>query len=330
MKTPLKPTFAGFLLLVCSLAAPAFASRPEPMIYTGLCDASAVVGLGQGYFAVADDEDNVIRVYRRDGGSRPVYSIELSAFLRTYGKGREVDMEGATRLGDRIYWISSHGRNVEGNECPNRQRFFATTGSIRNGSVDLRPVGQPYLGLLGDLATDPRLARFNLHGAALLPPKAPGALNIEGLASTPDGRLLIGFRNPIPDGKALIVPLLNPAGLIAGQPAEFGDPMQLDLGGLGIRSITLWHDKYVIIAGSFEQGRHPRLFIWDGGADKPRLLGGLELTGLNPEAIAFQDEAGSERLYLVSDDGTVKIGTKDCKKLKNPFLKQFRAVCISL
>lgn len=330
MRTALRQILFTLLALGCVLADPVLASRPEPLVYSGLCDASAVVGLGQGYFAVADDEDNVIRVYRRNGGSRPVYSIELSAFLRTYGKGREVDMEGATRLGDLIYWISSHGRNVEGRECPNRQRFFATTGSVSNGIVDLRPVGQPYLGLLGDLAKEPKLFRFNLHGAAHLPPKAPGALNIEGLASTPDRRLLIGFRNPIPDGKALIVPLLNPGDLIDGQPAQFGDPVQLDLGGLGIRSITLWHDKYMIVAGSFEEGRNPRLFVWDGGSDKPRLIRGLDLTGLNPEAIAFQDESGIERLYLVSDDGTVKIAGKDCKRLRNPFLKQFRAVCISL
>jgi hypothetical protein len=34
----------------------------------------------------------------------------------------------------------------------------------------------------------------------------PGGLNIEGLAATPDGQLLIGFRNPLSEGKALLLP----------------------------------------------------------------------------------------------------------------------------
>ena len=300
-----------------------------PQCYTGLCDASAVVALDGDHFAVADDEDNVIRVYRREGGGRPVYSLELSGFLRTYGKSREVDIEGAARLDDRLYWISSHGRNLEGHEAPNRQRFFATTGSVSNGVVDLRPVGQPYGWLLRDLLREPRLEPFHLWVAAALPPKAPGALNIEGLAATPQGHLLIGFRNPIPDRKALVVPLLNPAELIQGRPASFGDPLLLDLDGLGIRSMTAWGKGYLIIAGAFGEGGRSRLYTWDGGPNKPRWLRGIDLGGLNPEAISFRDSGHEESLYLVSDDGTVKIGKKECKRLKNPSLKRFRAVCLS-
>ena len=33
--------------------------------------------------------------------------------------------------------------------------------------------------------------------------EAEGGFNIEGLAAAPDGSLLIGLRNPIPQGRAL-------------------------------------------------------------------------------------------------------------------------------
>jgi hypothetical protein len=294
--------------LACTaFAGPAalHASSFLPAAYTGLCDASAVVALDADHFAVGDDEDNVIRVYGRAGGGQPVASLELSAFLRTVGKSREVDIEGVARLDGLVYWISSHGRNVDGKWSPNRQRFFATTGSVSNGLIDLRPAGQPYSRLLLDLLRDPRLEPFNLERAASLPPKAPGALNIEGLA------------------------LLNPAEVIQGRSARLGEPQLLDLDGRGVRSITLWHGKYVLIAGSSQEGGQSRLYVWDGGADKPRWLEGMDFGGLNPEAISFYNEAGQERLYVVSDDGTRKVGGKDCKKLKNPNLKQFRALCLT-
>ena len=40
-----------------------------------------------------------------------------------------------------------------------------------------------------------------LADAALLPPKEPGGFNIEALAATPGGKLLIGLRNPVPAGE---------------------------------------------------------------------------------------------------------------------------------
>jgi hypothetical protein len=53
---------------------------------------------------------------------------------------------------------------------------------------------------------DPRLRRFHLAAAAHRPAEAPDGLNIEGLAATPAGSLLIGFRNPLPGGRALARP----------------------------------------------------------------------------------------------------------------------------
>lgn len=65
------------------------------------------------------------------------------------------------------------------------------------------------------------------------------------------GVLFIGFRNPIPGGRALIAPLSNAAELVveAGATARFGEPLLLDVGGQGIRSLSRWRGSYLIVAG---------------------------------------------------------------------------------
>src|SRR5260221_3952592 len=189
--------------------------------YYGMCDASAAVALNKDLFAVANDEDNSIRVYRTHEPGLPVRSFNLSLFLGVESKRPETDLEGAAWLGDRIFWITSHGRNHEGKYRRNRHYFFATRWN--EAEQRLTPVGKPYQNLLVDLSRERRLKQFKLGAASALAPKLPGALNIEALCATPDQHILIGFRNPIPPGQALIVPLLNPNDLLDGQRAQFGD-----------------------------------------------------------------------------------------------------------
>ncbi len=304
------------------------ATAVDIVICRGMCDASAIVAAGSEHFVVADDEDNIFRTYSRTQGDAPVSQTNLSSFLRVDPKSPEVDLEGAAPLGDRVYWISSHARNQNGKERPSRHRFFATTISASNGVVAVNPVGLPYIKLLTDLRNEPRLKKFNLTAAARRAPKSKNALNIEGLCATPAGHLLIGFRNPIPQRKALVVPLLNPAELIEGRAARFGDPQLLDLGGLGIRSITRSGDRYFIIAGSYDGAGPSALFEWSGGSAAPRPLPRPELAGLNPEALECLTINDRLRLLIVSDDGTRKIGGQDCKDVLDPNLKYFRATTL--
>lgn len=324
MNATLRLALCAFLALRLLPPQPACSADPVQTYY-GLCDASAAVALDTDHFAVADDEDNVIRVYNRRAGNMPVFSLDLSRFLRVDPKSPEADLEGAARVGELVYWITSHGRNVKGKECPSRQRLFATTGAVSNGVVQLQPVGQPYTHLLQDLIADPRLSHFNLAAAAKLPPKTYGALNIEGLTATHEGHLWIGFRSPVPEGRALLVPLLNPAEVIKGQPARLGEPLLLALDGRGIRSIESWRGQYLIIAGSRDGTGHSKLYLWGGGVDKPRRLEQPGLTGLNPEALAEFSEARDADLLVVSDDGNLLVGKTPCKKLKIPLQKRFRA-----
>ena len=175
------------------------------------------------------------------------------------------------------------------------------------------------------------LAEFGLKHAATLPPEAAGGLNIEGLASTPDGHLLAGFRNPIPKGRALIIRIANPAAVIEGtRAAEVTQGALLDLGNRGVRAIepTL-DDKYFILAGTFDDNRDFALFLWDGVSTTPtQLLDGTTLNELNPEELLSMPHTPGA-LQLLSDDGDMLVGAKKCKKV-DVSARSFRASQVQL
>ena len=322
--------FTGTLLIAgLGIHAQGETQVSAPILYSGMCDASAAVALTDKLFAVASDEESIIRVYHRDQAGAPVQSINLSAFLDLDARKPESDLEGAARVGDRAYWITSHGRNKSGRERRSRDRFFAVQIVTNAQRVELKMLGKPYEHLLDDLMRDPKLKPYNLAAASKLEPKARRALNIEGLSATPDGRLLIGFRNPIPGGKALLVPMLNPEAVIQGQTAKFGEPILLDLGGLGIRDMAYWDGQYAIIAGAYDGKGQSHLYEWLGGTSAPRRVKHTRLKGLNPEAIIFYPDKGGEQFQLLSDDGKKLVNGKPCKELAEPSRQHFRSVWVS-
>ena len=303
------------LLLVCCAAQLALGRSQElpvstSVFYAGLCDASAAVAIDDNRFVVADDERNTLAVFRI-GQRDAIERIDLSRHLDTKAD-KESDIEGAARIGQRIFWITSHGRSAKGEEQKRRQRFFATDiASV--GRASLRPVGSAYANLLSDLTRAPTLAALDLGRAAKLAPEAPGGLNIEGLAATPDGALLIGLRSPLHRDRALLVPLLNPDELLQGKPAQLGVPVELDLGGRGIRSIERIGARYLIVAGPTADSGRFALFEWSGRAlDRAIPMAGIEFADEHPEALfALQNVL----LYSLSDDGGRMIRGVRCKDL---------------
>jgi len=276
--------------------------RPE--VYSGMADASGAVPVGSNLFIVASDEDNVLRLYSSERGGKPIKEFDFSSFLDLRGKSAETDLEAGARIGNRAFWIGSHGANRDAKGRPNRRRFFATDITMEGGpQVNLTPVGEAYEGLMGDLAAQSRFDRFHLAEAAGRSPKTAGALAIEGISATPDRHLLIGFRNPIPDDKALIIPLLNPDEVIFGRRARFGEAIQLDLDGLGIRDLALCEHKYVIIAGSYRGGGKFRLYSWEGAGTKPKQIQVKHLGDYTPEAILLYPNKGLGEFQILSDDG---------------------------
>ncbi len=304
--------FAELAITMLVLGAmTAQAAEPGITVYQGICDASAAVALDAEHFVVGSDEGDTLYTYRR-GEPTAVASIDLSPFLGTKVR-EESDIEGAAAIGARIYWITSHGRNGKAKLQRSRHRFFAAD-IVSGNPPSLKPVGKPYKHLLRDMEMSDALKSYNLKGAARLAAEADGGLNIEGLAATPQGTLLIGFRNPLPQQRALIVPLLNPAALIAGGSARFGATIELDLGRRGIRSIEHYGDGYLIVGGPTADTGSFALFKWSGNAgDAAIQVTDIDLKDLRPEAL-FAIPPGKE-VQLLSDDGGILVGGVECKKL---------------
>jgi hypothetical protein len=303
--------------------------------FTGAADVSAAAMIDPNLIAVADDEDDTLRVYAVTGG-RPRATLDVSAFLEVDPRRPEADIEGAARLGDRIYWIGSHGRNKDGKPRPGRGRLFATDIRADANGVSLRPAGQPCKTLLVRMLAAESLKGLGLEeaigvdqvkvgkkkkDARRLAPKEEG-LNIEGLCGSADGkRLLIGFRNPIPKGKALVVPLENPGAVIdRGEPAVIGRPLLWDLGGLGIRDMdyVAGLGAYFIIAGPQNEEKRFALYRWTGDPEQQPVMVRSDLgkgcPDFTPEAVV--GFGARSDLLILSDDGTRKVevtGPQDCK-----------------
>ncbi|MCI0748099.1 MAG: DUF3616 domain-containing protein [Verrucomicrobia subdivision 3 bacterium] len=324
-----KLVFCGVISWLTWLAPAAAEPVSTQTVYYGMCDASGAVALNNSLFAVANDEDNALRVYDAAKGGLPVSSQDLSRLLRVDPKKPETDLEAACWMGERIFWISSHGRNRDGKFRASRHRFFATRVEEKSGRIQLAPVGRTFTTLLAELLRDARLRPFRLDIASRLPPKAAGGLNIEGLCPTPEGALLLAFRNPIPRGRALIVPLLNPDEVIGGKPPRLGDPLLLDLGGRGVRDIVRWRNRYLILAGAHDGRENTRLFEWQGGSTAPTEVIAVKFKDFNPEAIiVYPDD--NRPFQLLSDDGTLMTQGVPCKELKQANQRKFRAAWVEL
>lgn len=310
MVTEMIKAWSVLLLLTGSVLAAEFET------YRGTCDASAGFYAGQDRFVVADDENNIVRVYKLGQYDQPEALLtNIADLLNSNGSTKEADLEASAVIGQQVYWIGSHGRNKNGKLRPDRQVFFATDLEIETDEIILSFSAEPYRRLLEDLISSETGRQYDLADIAQLDknsnkklaPKADG-INIEGMTAGPDNSLFIGLRNPLFAGKALVVQLLNPDQVAAGkQPCRFGQSALLDLNGRGIRAMEYYPDnkQYYIIAGEKSAENRFSLYSWSGNSDiKPRELLKLDSSEkFNPEALFFKDGY----IYLLSDDGAINV-----------------------
>jgi len=298
-------------LFLGSLAQVSLAQEgvPSENRHPGMSGASAAIFLDAGRVVVASDEDNRLRVYDPSASQPAITAWDASPWLRLSGRHPECDLEGAARVGNRIYWIGSHGRNKDGKYRANRHRFFATEVTETPQGPRLRSVGSPCSTLVSAMLTTPSLASLHLDAAVALPPDSKGGLNIEALAARPDGSLWIGFRGPLAQGKSILVPLLNPDAVLEGQAPRFGSPTRLDLGGRGLRDMTWTGSEWILVAGATGgDQKGTRLFRWNGEGSSPIALDLPGLRNIRIEAVAIPPERPVRRLFLCSDDSNRKSG----------------------
>ncbi len=294
---------------VIDYAASAASGNAATRWHTGSSDASSAVAVDGGTLLVADDENQALRLYDRTQSGAPLASFDFTSSLgltdSSGGVLREVDIEASTRVGNRIYWLGSHSNASSGNNRPNRSRLFATDLTGTGSSATLSYVGR-YDGLKTDLlAWDSSNAHglganyFGLTASAAtgVAPESSdgGGFNIEALSFAPGSATTayVAFRAPVVPAsartRALVVPVTNFASLVnanpSAGPASFGAPIQLELGGRGLRSLECNAVGCLIVAGPHDgaTGVAPkdfRLYTWTGNAADAPVLRAADLTAL--------------------------------------------------
>ncbi|MGC3957061.1 MAG: DUF3616 domain-containing protein [Verrucomicrobiota bacterium] len=309
--------------------------RPGGVWHLGASDGSTAIPVDANFMFIGDDENQTIRLYRRNESSLPLSLFNMTPFLELpdveAGQVREVDIEASTRVGNRLFWMGSHSHANIGETRTNRTRIWATDLSGSGAASALTYVGR-YDNLKVDLIgwdkTNGHGKGTNYFGleasdAEGVPPKAPdgSGFSIEGLAMMPGSTngAYVAFRAPIVPvtnrNFALVVPVLNFATLAMSNgpsgSAVFGAPIEMDLYGRGIRSMEGNTNGYIIVAGpaGANPGDYPqdfRLYTWSGNPAEQPQQRAADLSGLNPEGIVELPPApwsNSTSVPILSDNG---------------------------
>jgi hypothetical protein len=306
---------------VVNYAASAAPADPaNTRFHTGASDASATIAIDDDTMIVADDETNVLRLYDRNHSGLPLNGFDFSGDLAlTDPDNPELDLEGSTEIGNRVFWTTSFSNSKNFHVRPNRHRVFATDLSGTGIDATLAYAGR-YDFLLEDMVAWDNANGHGLGAGYLgfaassaegVDSKTPEGFNIEGLAIAPDNETAyFAFRAPLlPTNdrhQAVIVPVLDFADLVTGAApgsrplgsATFGAPIFLDLGGRGIRSLDRnAAGQYLITAGPTgdASGIPPsdfRLYAWTGHPADPPFDLGLDMNALDVNDGSFESIAG--------------------------------------
>ncbi len=278
---------------------------------TGIFEPSAIRQLPDGRFLVAEDEKSHPLSLVAIGVDGRVDSTALSpGLLQTFSSFWKLDdLEGlALDRANFVYGITSHSRDDDGDEKKSREKL------VRFRIEGKRVVDPKVVDGLKQALT--RRHSVLAAAAQVRDVKASGGLNIEALEISPDQkRLLIGFRSPLRDGRALIASVENPAAVFESDEAPRIAPLldELELGGHGIRGLSYVPamGAYLVIGGP--ASREPDsfdLWRWSGEPGAPARR--VSVPGLRSfekaEGVSPAIVGGMERVIIVSDDGSRDAG----------------------
>lgn len=347
----IKPSGVGSTKITVSLsgasdytiqyAASDASKSPEQTTWLqGSCDASAMADVGGGCFYVADDENNILRLYNSQLSGMPLRTVNAEGFANG---SEEYDVEGATVSDDgkTIYWITSLANSKKGKEKPYRNRAFSSkvSGSGAETTLTSGAYSEKFRDAMIKFGDDNgwNFTASASYANSMIPKRIDG-FNVEGLTLKTDGNgaAYIGFRAPCVPKKgvtptssnrkyAVMATVENFEQIFSGSgksstTPQVGAPVLFDFGGLGIRSIERVGDYYVIIAGLFEGGGTPKAYLWDGTTNEnadPITVNGGHLTEMSlaleniavggdghPEALTARQEDNKLYLNIVCDGGS--------------------------
>ncbi|WP_205789162.1 RCC1 domain-containing protein, partial [Microbacterium sp. CPCC 204701] len=241
-------------------------ASPTALYYYGDSDASAAIDAGDGYILVADDDDQIIKLYKAGQTAYPVREFALNV------QGTAVrQIESAVRRGNTIYWVGAHYSF----QSSNRVIFTTTvTGSGADTQLELSKIYGPGSSFFPSIkAWDAN----NVHGLganALMLANEGWAIAGTEFAPDQSATAYLGLERAVTvagASRAVIVPVTNFEQIVNESvdpdfvTPVFGAPILLDLGGRGIQDIRKnANDQYVILAGIPGSRNDDALYTWNG------------------------------------------------------------------
>ena len=295
----------GIIISAVLMIAAMFKSlvfAPKNNQFINIYEPSGAISLEDGKVLLVEDESleslQLIEI-DSDGVAKELKAPKMSKEIKAIFEDEVRDLEGATSNGEgSIYLITSHSSNKADKRKVAREQIVRF--KYHNGEVsDIKL----YHGLLSSLEKVHPQFKYALSSKVKSRKKE---ISIEALAwSTPDNALLIGFRSPLIDKKAVVVELQNPNELFdTKQKPKLGKPILLDLDGDGIRGMS-WDDKsngYWIIAG--DVGKRTNAFsLWFWNKEENSVSKSEKNFNIGyAEGITNIDNVG---MLIVKDDGSI-------------------------
>jgi hypothetical protein len=261
---------------------------------------SGAATMPDGKVLIVEDESNAkslkLLEIEEDGSVVEIGNLYLPKQVKKIFKKGVEDLEALTLHNEMVYAITSHTYSKSGKRKASREKlmmFRYDDGAIEDFSI------------YGDLKKDLQIEFSELFKQTLF---TKNSMDIEGMASDiKGGGLLIAFKSPIVEDKALLIPLYNPKELLLGEEeAKFGKKILLDLKGLGIRDIFYDPQKkaYWIIAGS-KEGRESRfeLWFWERETESLSLVKNQPNIGYGEGITLIKQKSENPGLFIVEDNG---------------------------
>jgi hypothetical protein len=262
---------------------------------------SGAATMPDGKVLIVEDESGthslkLIEV-QNNGNIIEIGSLYLPKKIKKIFKKNIEDLEAITSDGNIVYCITSHTLSKNNKRKSSREKFIMFR--YEDGAVEDFYI---YSKLKDDLYKEfPEL--FKSIGIFSL-----NEINIEGLAFDSSSKtLLIGFRSPVVDNKALLIGINNPKEMfLEHKKPHFSKPITLDLNAMGIRDITYDEkkDAYWIISGDTRnRNGNFELWFWDKKSTKATLVKNHPDIGFGEGVTIINQDSKSPALLIVEDNG---------------------------
>ncbi len=268
--------------------------------FYNIFEPSGATTMPDGKILIVEDEsgENAVKLVELedDGDIVEIGNLYLPKKVKKIFKKEIEDIEALTSDGNIVYAITSHSLSRSRKVRASREKIMMFR--YEDGSIaDFHSYG--------DLKKDLYAQFSDFFQTSIF---SPADINIEGLSyESVTNTLLIGFRSPVVDGKAIIVGIQNPKEIfLKEEKPRFSKPVTVNLNGLGIRDITYdsKKDGFWIIAGS-SNNRDAAFELWymDRKSLKVSLVENHPDIGYGEGITIINKDSNVPSLLIVQDNG---------------------------